>query len=229
MNLRPDELGLRERKKLEMRLLLRAVAIRLFAERGFDAVTVADIAAAASVSEKTVFNYFGTKEDLVASGRAEAEESIVRAVRERPAGQSVLAAVRAQVLDLAERVHTVPAEQRALWRKVIKSSPSVLMRMHQMAYQQEQVLAALLREESGASEDDPMTSAIAATIGVLQRLAFCGITGWPNGKKQSLSEVTANIHRTFDLFEQGLGDYGVRKPASPSGFRVQRSSERRHR
>ncbi len=225
MEPRNDELGLRERKKLEMRLLLRDVAIRLFAERGFDAVTVADIAAAASVSEKTVFNYFGTKEDLVVSGRAEAEESIVRAVRERPPGQSVLAAVRAQLLALAERVHSIPAERRALWRKVIKGSPSVLLRMHQMTFQQEQVLAAVLREESGADEDDPTTSAIAGTIGVLQRLAFCGITGWPNGKKQSLAEITANIHRTFDLFEQGLADYGVREPAR----KPEERSERRHR
>src|SRR4051812_5213589 len=56
--------GLRERKKRETRDAIAAAALALFLERGFDAVTVADVGVAANVSEKTVFNYFATKEDL---------------------------------------------------------------------------------------------------------------------------------------------------------------------
>ena len=59
------ELGLRERKKLRTRQLIAETAMRLFVERGFDAVPVAAVARAAEVSEATVFNYFPTKEDLV--------------------------------------------------------------------------------------------------------------------------------------------------------------------
>jgi AcrR family transcriptional regulator len=61
--------GLRERKKRAAREAIAATARRLFAERGFDVVTVAEVAAAANVSEKTVFNYFPTKEDLAFAGR----------------------------------------------------------------------------------------------------------------------------------------------------------------
>lgn len=60
-----DELGLRERKKQRTRELIAETARRLFSARGFDRVTVAEIARAAEVSEQTVFNYFPTKEDLV--------------------------------------------------------------------------------------------------------------------------------------------------------------------
>jgi hypothetical protein len=62
MNRRP---GLRERKKLQTARTLRDVAIKLFSERGFDDVSIAEIAEEASVSKVTVFNYFPTKEDLL--------------------------------------------------------------------------------------------------------------------------------------------------------------------
>ena len=61
--------GLRERKKRAAREAIAAAALGLFARRGYDAVTVAEVAAAADVSEKTVFNYFPTKEDLAFAGR----------------------------------------------------------------------------------------------------------------------------------------------------------------
>ena len=79
--------GLRERKKRAAREAIAATARRLFAERGFDAVTVAEVAAAASVSEKTVFNYFATKEDLAFAGREEGIAQFVTAIAERAARQ----------------------------------------------------------------------------------------------------------------------------------------------
>src|SRR5437763_13567192 len=90
--------GLRERKKQRTRELIAETAWRLFADRRFDAVTVAEVAAAAEVSPATVFNYFPTKEDLV-YGRMEAfEEELLGATRDRPAGESILAAFSRFVL-----------------------------------------------------------------------------------------------------------------------------------
>src|SRR5919199_3345716 len=86
---RPNE-GLRERKKRAAQQAIAATARRLFAERGFDDVTVAEVAAAADVSEKTVFNYFPTKEDLAFAGREEGVAMFVAALAERPPGTSVL-------------------------------------------------------------------------------------------------------------------------------------------
>ena len=86
------EVGLRERKKQQTRQLLAETARRLFAERGFEHVSVAEIARAADVSEPTVFNYFPTKEDLVYSGLERFEDDLLAAIRDRPAGETVLQA-----------------------------------------------------------------------------------------------------------------------------------------
>src|SRR5919108_102309 len=82
--------GLRARKKRAARKAIAATARRLFAEHGFDAVTVAEVAAAAEVSEKTVFNYFPTKEDLAFAGREEGIAQFVTAIAERAGEDSVL-------------------------------------------------------------------------------------------------------------------------------------------
>ncbi|WP_163864505.1 TetR family transcriptional regulator [Myxococcus eversor] len=204
-----SELGLRERKKLETRRLLAEVATRLFAEQGFDAVTVADIAAAANVSDKTVFNYFPTKEDLVLNGREEQESELLRAVRERSAAEPVLAVVRRHTLAIAERLNALPAERRAAFRKVIQSTPSVHTRIRQMSLQSEEQLAQILAEQTGASAGDPTPRVVASIIGVLTRLAY-GVGGGPAGKRRSHAETVESIVNAFELCEQGLAAYGVR-------------------
>src|SRR5437764_8109960 len=85
-------LGLRERKKQQTRQLIADTARRLFAERGFEAVTVAEVARAADVSEATVFNYFPTKEDLFYSPLEAFEQELLASIRDREPGESVLSA-----------------------------------------------------------------------------------------------------------------------------------------
>src|SRR4029453_6537193 len=92
------EPGLRERKKQQTRQLIADTARRLFAERGFDGVTVAEVAREADVAEKTVFNYFPTKEDLFYSRLEACEEELLEAIREREPGQTVLTAFRGFLL-----------------------------------------------------------------------------------------------------------------------------------
>jgi AcrR family transcriptional regulator len=94
-----DEPGLRERKKRETRYRLGDVAARLFADRGYDAVSMSDVARAANVSEQTVYNYFPTKPDLVLDRDDEIRERLRRAVRDRPAGSTPADALREIVLD----------------------------------------------------------------------------------------------------------------------------------
>src|SRR3954451_13500901 len=84
--------GLRERKKEQTRRVISEAARRLFAERGFEAVTVSEVAAAADVAQATVFNYFPTKEDLFYSRLEAFEARLLAAIREREPGQSVLTA-----------------------------------------------------------------------------------------------------------------------------------------
>src|SRR4029450_10280258 len=92
------ELGLRARKKEQTRRAIAEAAAQLFAEHGFDEVTVADVARAADVSEGTVFNYFPTKENLFYDQMEVFETSLLEAVRARAAGESVLSAFRSFVL-----------------------------------------------------------------------------------------------------------------------------------
>src|SRR5690242_21571654 len=81
-----ERMGLRERKKLETARAVRRAAIDLFLERGFDDVSVAEIAAAANVSKMTVFNYLPSKEDLLFMPMEEQTEEMAEVVRDRPAG-----------------------------------------------------------------------------------------------------------------------------------------------
>src|SRR3954452_13752388 len=100
---RPIE-GLRARKKRAAREAIATTARRLFAERGYDAVTVAEVAAAADVAEKTVFNHFATKEDLAFAGREERLRRLLADLAERPADASVLDVFRATPTAMIEAV-----------------------------------------------------------------------------------------------------------------------------
>src|SRR5215218_3583552 len=89
----------RARKKARTRTLIRETAQRLFAERGFEGVTIADIAAAADVAVQTVFNHFPTKEDLFFDGHTPWVEGAAEAVRSRPPGTAPLDAPHAHLVE----------------------------------------------------------------------------------------------------------------------------------
>lgn len=96
--------GLRESKKLRTRRQLAATALELFLERGFDAVSVADVAAAAEVSKPTLFRYFPSKEDLVLDRFADHQDEAARIVRDRGTDRTPVRAVHEHFLAaLAER------------------------------------------------------------------------------------------------------------------------------
>src|SRR4051794_10522976 len=149
--------GLRERKKEATRLLIAETARRLFAERGFEAVTVADVARAADVAPKTVFNYFPTKEDLFYSRLEAFEEEMLAAVREREPGQSALEAFRAFLLGqggvLAIGDDDEATRQMRTVTRVITESPALLARERQVMSRYEQALARLIAAEVGAGAD----------------------------------------------------------------------------
>src|SRR5215216_4795741 len=149
--------GLRERKKEQTRQLIAETARRLFAERGFERVPVAEIARAADVSEQTVFNYFPTKEDLVYWRTGSFEEELLTAIRERAPGESVLAAFGRFVREPRGLLATNDAEaQERLVQltRMIAESRSLRMREQQIFDGYTTSLAALIAEESGADLSD---------------------------------------------------------------------------
>jgi AcrR family transcriptional regulator len=91
--------GLRERKKARTRRSISDTATRLFCEQGFERVTIAQIAEAADVSVKTIFNYFAAKEELFFDRADELLDGLLESVRARPAGTTVLAQLRRLMAD----------------------------------------------------------------------------------------------------------------------------------
>ncbi|MGE0219201.1 TetR/AcrR family transcriptional regulator [Mycolicibacterium sp.] len=94
-----------------MRTRIADTAARLFAEKGYDAVTVLDVARAADVAEKTVYNYFPTKEHLVLDQDEEEITRIVAALRQRPAGTSPAEVIRRDVLGVVAGLGRIPPDQ----------------------------------------------------------------------------------------------------------------------
>src|SRR3954462_4547741 len=118
-------MGLRESKKLEMRREIADAAMRLFVQRGFDHVTVSEVAAAARVSEKTVFNYFPTKEDLFFDEVPERMRALADGMRNRAVDENVLHAMRRMQVSEVPRI-TSP--QFAHFARVLENSPALLAR-----------------------------------------------------------------------------------------------------
>ncbi len=214
------EPGLRERKKEQTRQLIADTARRLFAERGFEAVTVAEVARAAHVAEKTVFNYFPTKEELFYSRLEAFEEELLDAVRERAPGESILAAVRGFLMGqggvLAMRSpggDEEATEQLRTVTRVITESPALLARERQVFASYAEALAALIAEETGARRGaiEPQVAANAllgahrALIDYVRARALAGAAA-----SQVAREVRARAKRAFDLLDEGLGEYGVK-------------------
>jgi AcrR family transcriptional regulator len=127
---------LRESKKRETRQRLSNVATELFFARGFDAVTIDEIAAAANVSKMTVFNYFPRKEDLMLDREGDLKLLFLReALRTRPKGQSPIDALRPLVERLREQKHpyTRIDSQTVAWWRVVAASPSLEARLREIA------------------------------------------------------------------------------------------------
>jgi AcrR family transcriptional regulator len=214
--------GLRERKKQKTRSLIADTARRLFALRGFDGVTVAEIAREADVSEATVFNYFPTKEDLFYSRLEAFEEELLEAIRQRQPGESVLEAFRGFLLNqrgvLAMQApggDDEATEQLRTVTQVITESPALLARERQVFARYAQSLAALLAEETRSAAADVEPRAVAnALLGVHRALIDYVRQRTLAGARapEIAREVHTQTQRAFALLERGLGDYAVKNP-----------------
>ncbi|AUH43368.1 TetR/AcrR family transcriptional regulator [Streptomyces sp. CMB-StM0423] len=137
--------GLRERKKQRTRQLLSETAVRLFLERGYDAVSVAEVAAAAEVSKPTLFRYFPSKEDLVLHRFADHQDEAARVVTARGEGESPLAALRRNFLDGLERRDPVTGlcDHPAViaYQRLLYGTPSLVARLAGWQERSERALA----------------------------------------------------------------------------------------
>jgi AcrR family transcriptional regulator len=155
----PPKPGLRERKKQQTRDTIARAALRLFAERGYDDTTLAEIAEAADVAPRTIFAYFDSKEDILFSEESGYLDELKRMLDERPAGTTTVDALREFVGCMKS-----PDEDDKLRKKVIMASPALQMKMRARHVQLEPMLAESIARDLGTDRDDIRPLLIAASM-----------------------------------------------------------------
>jgi AcrR family transcriptional regulator len=196
--------GLRERKRRLTRQRISDIATAMFAARGFDNVTVSEVADIVGVSEKTVYNYFPTKEDLFFDEVPEREAALVAAVTGRRKGESVLQALR--------RLQTVECPRLcspgfANFARIIEDSTALKAKELEVMSRFVQVLTEALEAELALDERDARLAA-GLLVSVHRQL-------FRAARKQALAgrhgpaaarRLRADLDRAYHLLEHGLGD-----------------------
>jgi AcrR family transcriptional regulator len=158
--------GLRELKKARARRRIADTAARLFAERGYEHVSVTDVARAAEVAEQTVYNYFPTKEQLVTDRDQQIQDRLCDLIRARPPGTTPAAAIRGFVLSSVDAIRAIPPEN---WRGELGYLAAISPAVHRLALdltdRQATAMAAAISE----------TSPVPPEIAALQGIALAGV------------------------------------------------------
>jgi AcrR family transcriptional regulator len=207
-----EDEGLRERKKRETRLAISHVATRLFQERGFENVSVVEIAAAANVSKMTVFNYFARKEDLYFDRGLSDLALAAQALRERASNVSPLGALQALVHRMVDERHVqakfTPAVV-AFWRTV-KESPALRARARELRDELESGLTELL--QASVRRRDPRARLIASMLAAAWRVAYTTAL-----RRQRAGDNAADVRAAFlDSVDEAFAI--IRKGARGSAF-----------
>jgi AcrR family transcriptional regulator len=204
--------GLRERKKRATHDAIAKTARRLFAARGFDAVTVAEIAVAANVSEKTVFNHFATKEDLVFAGGEARLAQLQADIVQRPAGTSVLDVFRATTGAMLDVIAVGESEDNLVVPRIVRDSPALQERLAAGWAREADALAAAVAEATGAHADDVVPAVVARSLAwtliTIFRAALDGLLAGEDPKRLA-ARLRPEAARAYDQLAVGLGGYGV--------------------
>ena len=186
----PAPQGRRERKKAATRRAIADAALHLFLRRGYDDVGIREIADAADVSTTTLFKHFPVKEALVFDEEDDVEAALLAAVRERPEGRSVPAALREHALR--SRILTADGDPRfAAFLRLVNDTPALRDYRQSMWLRHTAALAGVIAEESGLPADDPACTALAHFALEAPRVA------------QGHDDPRRAVTRAFELLESG--------------------------
>jgi AcrR family transcriptional regulator len=155
----PAKPGLRERKKQQTRETIARAALRLFAERGYDETTLADIAEAADVAPRTIFAYFESKEDILLGAEGAFLSQLKRRLDERPSDATTVDAIR----DFLGSMES-PDEDAKLRKQVIMANPALHAKMRARHGEVEPMLAESIARDLGAEPGDMRPVLIAASM-----------------------------------------------------------------
>lgn len=194
-------MGRRERKKAATRQTIADAALRLFLERGYDDVGIREIADAADVSTTTLFKHFPVKEALVFDEDADQEARLLAAVRERPEGQSIPAALREHALRY--RMAATGGDDRyTAFFALVDNTPALRDYVQGMWLRHAHALARTIAEDSGLPADDPTCAALAHFALEAPRTA------------RGHDDLRQAVARAFDLLEHG---WESSRPPAPDG------------
>ncbi|WP_093711727.1 TetR/AcrR family transcriptional regulator [Actinacidiphila alni] len=181
--------GRRERKKAATRQAIADAALRLFLERGYDHVSMRDIAETADVSTATVFKHFPGKEALVFDREESTDAQLVAAVRHRPAGLGVLDALRAHVLATWLPIAEHPEHEA--FTRLVDTTPALRAYAERMWTRHTDTLAAAIADECGVPRGDLACTALARFVLEVPALA------------QAREDRAAAVGEVFDLLANG--------------------------
>ena len=192
--------GLRERKKQRTRETIAGAARQLFAERGYHATTLPDIAEAADVSTRTIFAYFPSKEDILFSDFGLMKDALAQALAERPEGQDALETVRAFILSLHKVEESELDEQLRL---CVANDDTLRSHLRARIAQLEELIAPAIAKDLDAAEDDLRPQVVAASL----TAAFNVLTErgeGRRGKPKTEDDVAAQIDPIITFLRGGL-------------------------
>lgn len=157
-------MGLRDVKKQKTRASISLLATRLFVDRGYDAVTTAEIAALAEVSVPTLFKYFPTKESLVFDEDSEREQFLIDTVKNRNKDQTILEALLEAGLKEIDKIQKFHSKETRAFMKLLRDTPQLALYAQQMWLRHEKSLAATIQKESKRSISKAEAEAIARFV-----------------------------------------------------------------
>ena len=212
--------GLRERKKAKTRLAISNVATKMFTERGFDNVTVAEVAAAADVSVATIFNYFETKEELFFDREGETIEAQRRVICERKAGETIPAVLHREFLAAIDAGVPRLMAHGAGFLRTIEGSSALRARLRLGFEKAEALLADTIAEETAAGAGDPTPQIVATMLVAIQRtlLESAGAAALRgDAVAPTKRRLRQACDRAFVLLAGGMRGYGKTPPPGRGG------------
>ncbi|MEY9926952.1 AcrR family transcriptional regulator [Catenulispora sp. GP43] len=208
----PSAPGLRERKKRQTREEIANVATAMFAERGFENVTIAEVATAAGVAKMTVTNHFPLKEDLVFDRAEHIVHGLAEAIAARPEGEPVLAAARRYHAERLAAGDPTLGHLGVHFSLMVLASPALAARERQIHDQREQALADVLVAQAAPAEELAARVVAAQIAGVYRVLYFVGRRLLLDGLQgpETVEAVAAAAQRAFALLEADLSGFDPR-------------------
>ena len=191
--------GLRERKKQQTRKTIERVALGLFADRGYDETTLAEIADAADVSPRTIFSYYESKEDILFCAEGVFLDQLKERLEQRPPGTTTVDAIRDFIASIPP-----PDEQALLRKRIIANSPALQMKIRAHLGQLEPLLAESIAKDLDAGPGDIRPPLLAASMTAAFTTVRDRLLEAEAGGPVTHEEAMATLDQVLEFMRGGL-------------------------